>query len=297
MKLIKNNNFFKYIFFNILLRISSENLCDKTQYCSDCSVCGKDNNNYCSCNFNNAFCKDEKDGYNFLPDFLFDYDQCQNKNNQFIDICGASDVNLELGKNTTITFPSTKVNEILCYYNIKKINNNNNNLHINIKKESEKYSDISIYFVYYLNTEIINIQTIADIRGKKDFNYNINESYVEKVSLYVSVKEAENINDISIDFYVDLKSITKISHKINSNKLIKIVMIIIISVFGVLLIILIILLIRRYKCKKCINTPTNNKNNNKENKSAIPIKYLLTIFQHSALINLIFIFINSNNVK
>ena len=268
MRQIKNNNFYFFILFNILLRFSTENICDKTEYCSNCTICGKDINNYCSCIFNNAFCKNAEGNYNFLSDFLFSYDQCKNKLTEYNNICGVSDINLEIRKNKTIKLSVDTSKDILCYYNVKNINNHNNNLYINIKKESHNYLDLSIYFVYYLIDNNMKISTISNIKGTSNFYYNINESYVESLSVYVSIQEAENINDISIDFYEETNYITKISHQVNSDSIIKIVMIIITSVIGVIIIILIILIIRKYRCKKFIKQNSDNVNNDEHNKKA-----------------------------
>jgi len=268
MRQVKNNNFYFFILFNILLRFSTENICDKTEYCSNCTICGKDINNYCSCIFNNAFCKNVEGNYNFLSDFLFSYDQCKNKLTEYNNICGSSDINLEIRKNKTIKLSVNTSKDILCYYNVKNINNHNNNLHINIKKESHNYLDLSIYFVYYLIDNNMKISTISNIKGTSNFYYNINESYVESLSVYVSIQEAENVNDISIDFYEEANYITKISHQVNSDSIIKIVMIIITSVIGVIIIILIILIIRKYRCKKFINQNSDNVNNDEHHKKS-----------------------------
>ena len=271
MKQVKNNSFYLFIFFNILLRFSIENICDRTKYCSNCSICGKDINNYCSCSFNNAFCINEEGNNDFLSDFLFDYDQCENKPTENNNICGSQDINLELRKNKTIKLSLNSADNILCYYNVKNINNNNNNLYINIKKESQNYLDLSIYFVYYFTDNNMKISTISNIKGTSNFYYNINEPYVESLSVYISIQKAENINDFSIDFYEESNYITKVSHQVNSNKIIKIVMIIITSVFGVVIIIILILIIRKNKCKKFIKENSYNINNGEDNKKASPL--------------------------
>ena len=108
MKVIKNVNFIIYIFFNILLGFTYQIFCDKTKKCSECNICGKESNNYCLCNFDNAFCINEQDNdYTFLSDFLFEYDRCP-KSNTFFDICGISDIKLDIGINNTIKFLSSE---------------------------------------------------------------------------------------------------------------------------------------------------------------------------------------------
>lgn len=282
-------NIIIYILFNILIRITFEIFCDKTQYCSNCSLCGKDNNNYCSCNFNNAFCIDEENNnYKFISDFLFDYDGCMNNNNEFYEICGSSNINLEIGIINTIQFSSKNEKDVLCYYNAKKSSNNNNNLLINIKKESSNYIDFSIFLVYYQNNENIKISSISNIRGKTPVYYNLSETHVEKVSLYISINDASNIGDLSIDFYVETNFITKISKEIDSNKIVKIVLIVIVSILGVLIIIIIILLIRKCKMKKNLEEKMKKNNRLSLSETKNKDKLIMNILQSNELLPKIF---------
>ena len=273
--MVKINNLIGYICFNILISISFEKFCDKTQYCSECTICGKDDNNFCLCNFDNIFCKNEENSYTFLSEFLLGYDRCQIKNEEFNNICGITDINLEVGKNNTISFYSKNLSNILCYYNIKIVNNDNNyNLYINIKNENETNLDFSFYFVYYyLNKGNKKVFKLSNSMENKNFYYNINESNVERFSLYILINKVKNIDNISIDFYSEENTsfITKISnHKSNPISIIQIIFIVILSVTGVLIITLIILLIRRYISKKQIKSNCdliiNNNSNNKIDK-------------------------------
>ena len=158
MKRVKTINFILYIFiFNSSIKFTYQFFCDKTQFCSDCTICGKDSNIYCSCNFNNTFCKNEyNDNYNFLSDFLSSYDGCISGNDEFYDICGISDINLKDGINNSIQFNSGEERNILCYYNIKLNTNNNNSLYITLNKGEEKNIDLSLYFIYYFQSGEIN---------------------------------------------------------------------------------------------------------------------------------------------
>ena len=267
-----------YLFINILLRNTFEIICDKKQNCSECSLCGKNNNDYCSCSFDNSFCKNEENDITFISDFLFSYDGCQKPNSEFYDICGASDINLEFNVKNSIKFSSQNSKDILCYYNI--INNNINNiLNINIRKENGNFVDLSIFLVYYLNNGNIQISSILNINGKTDFNYNLTESYVEKISLYVSIQDALNIGDVSIDFYLEANSITKISKKISSNKIITIIFIILSSIFGVAILIIIILIFRKNRFKKRTKVTTH------KNKG---LSYLEIEKRNIAIINYLF---------
>lgn len=273
MKVIKNVNFIIYIFFNILLGFTYQIFCDKTKKCSECNICGKESNNYCLCNFDNAFCINEQDNdYTFLSDFLFEYDRCP-KSNTFFDICGISDIKLDIGINNTIKFLSSEESNILCYYSLQKVNKNNNNLHITIKKQGEHIIDLSIYLVYYLDNGEIKIFTLPNIIGKSDFYYHIEEPYVDKVSAYISIKNAKNIEELSIDFFAETNLITMIKKSTDNNKTkITIAIIIVLSFFGSAIIILIILLIKKYKCNKNRKKNIDDNNEIKKEKSNLDIK-------------------------
>ena len=258
MKLIKNINFILYIIiFNVSIKITYQFYCDKTQYCSECTICGKDTNIYCACNFNNAFCKNEYNhNYTILSDFLFNYDGCITNNEEFYDICGISDIYLEPGINNTIKFTPTRETNILCYYNLK-LGKKNNNLYITLKKKEKEYIDISLYFIYYFQTDETNIFTYNGINSENDFCYFINEYNVEMVSIYASIKDIQNINDFSIDFYLETNSITtKISHNIDTKNKKKLIFIIIIGIIALIIIFLILLLIIK-KCKRKKNKRKN----------------------------------------
>ena len=259
--MIRINNLISYIFFNILIAISLEKFCDKTQYCSECTICGKDDNNFCLCNFDNFFCKNEENSYTFLSEFLLGYDRCQIKNEEMNNICGIKDINLEVGKNNTN-------------------NDSNYNLYINVKNGNETFLDFSFYFVYYyLNKENKKVFKLSNNMGNKNFYFNINESNVERFSLYILINKVKNIDNISIDFYSEANTsfITKISnHKSNPISIIQIIFIILLSVTGVLIIALIILLIRRYVSKKQIKSNSdfiisNNSYNKNEKEISISV--------------------------
>ena len=276
------NNLISYTFFNILIANTFEKFCDKTQFCSECTICGKDDNNFCLCNFDNFFCKNEENSYTFLSEFLLGYDRCQIKNEEYNNnICGISDINLEEGKNKTINFYSNNLSNILCYYNIKIVNNDSNyNLYINVKNENETFLDFSLYFIYYyLNKENKKVFKLSNSMGNKNIYFNINESNVERFSLYILINKVKSIDNISIDFYSEANTslITKISnHKSNPISIIQIIFIILLSVTGVLIIALILLLIRRYVSKKQIKSNSdfiirNNSYNKNEKEISISV--------------------------
>ena len=77
------------------------------------------------------------------------------------------------------------------------------------------------------------------------------------VSIYVSIKDTQNINDFSIDFYLETNFITtKISHNIDTENKKKLIFIIIIGIIALVIIFFILLLI----VKKCKSKKSKNKN-------------------------------------
>lgn len=274
MELIKTYNLILYFLFSILLNITCELFCDKNQYCSNCTICGKDDNSYCSCDFNNIFCKnDNNDNYVILSNFLFSYDACPDKKILSYDICGDPDINLEIALNKTIKFSSYDEDNILCYYNLKKSNSNNNNLHINIKGDREKSMNLSLYLVYYLNTNERKLFTITNILDKSNFYNTIIEPDVEKVSVYALFQNIGEIDNISFDFYVETNSITKIIHKIGSKEKTKIIYLIIIIIAGIAIITsVIVILFKKYKYKK--QGKENNNKNTKNINTIVDIKLI-----------------------
>ena len=188
---------------------------------------------------------------------MFNYDGCITNNDEFYDVCGVSDINLEQGINNTIRFIPTIEKDILCFYNLKLDKNINNNLYITLKKKEKKSIDLSLYFIYYFQTDETNIFIINDIKTEDDSYYYINEHNVEMVSIYVSIKDTQNINDFSIDFYLETNFITtKISHNIDTENKKKLIFIIIIGIIALVIIFFILLLI----VKKCKSKKSKNKN-------------------------------------
>ena len=67
--------FFSYLLLSYIIKyIITEEYCDKDKSCETCTFCGKDTNDYCSCNFNNTYCLklDNKSVY-FSSDFFLFY--------------------------------------------------------------------------------------------------------------------------------------------------------------------------------------------------------------------------------
>ena len=270
MKLFNKGSFITAFLFKLLIGYSTQILCDKNQNCSECSICGLNTRNYCSCNFSHAFCKNEGyKNYTFLPNFLYNYDSCNLNNKLNADGCGDNELNIDIGKNYTIKISSNDNdnNNNYCFYTIQKTTSNNNNLDIMIKNEGTKYIELNLYLVLYLTNNNIKIASISNIFGKSNI-YNLVESEVEKVSLYAEFPNSKTLNKVSLDFFVEANYTTKISHtKDSDNKSTKI-LIILGSIMGVIILVVIILFIKRFACnkpKEQSSEITNNIDMNKKN--------------------------------
>lgn len=265
------NNLFSSFLIYIIISYSFEqnqSICDFNNYCSDCKICGSDTNNYCSCNFENSHCKNKSDNtVVFLSDFLMYYDGCISNANT-LDICGESNININIGDNKTIYFQNySGPNDVICYYNIKKIVNNNNDILITIRKRGNQNLLFNAYFVVYYNNEKIKISSLNNLLLYSNV-YQIDEELVQKISLYIEIMNGKNINDLSISFSIENKPVIKITYEKNSNKKNRDIFLgVTIASVGLLIIVIIIAcIIRYYRNKSNTNIlPNNNINKIQQN--------------------------------
>ena len=111
-----------------------------------------------------------------------------------MNICGESNININIGDNKTIYFQSySNLNNIICYYNIKKIVNNNNDILITMRKRGNKNILFNAYFVVYYNNDKIKISSLNSLLYYSNI-YQINEELVEKISLYIEIIDGNNID-------------------------------------------------------------------------------------------------------
>ena len=264
------NNLFSSFLIYVIISYSFEqnqSYCDIDTYCSNCKICGIDSGNYCSCAFRNSHCKNESDNtLIFLSDFLMNYDGCISNANT-LNICGESNININIGDNKTIYFQSySNLNNIICYYNIKKIVNNNNDILITMRKRGNKNILFNAYFVVYYNNDKIKISSLNSLLYYSNI-YQINEELVEKISLYIEIIDGNNIDDLSISFSIENKPVIKITYEKNSNKKNRDLFLgITIGSVGLLIIVIIIACIIRFYRNKAnssviiIPPPTNKQN-------------------------------------
>lgn len=251
------NNLFSSFLIYIIISYSYEQnqtYCDFNTYCNSCQICGADTGNYCSCTFENSHCKnDSGNTLVFLSDFLMQYDGCMSNSNN-VNICGESNIDINIGDNKTIYFHSySNPNDVICYYNIKKVMNNNNDILITISRRGTEQILFNAYFVIYYNNEQIKISSLKNLLYYSN-TYQINELLVQRISLYVEILNGKNIDDLSISFSIENKPVIKITYETNSNKKNRDLFLgITIGSVGLLIIVIIIACIYRFYRNKANN--------------------------------------------
>ena len=247
-----------YILFLLLLEVlinfsleQNENYCDLNHKCEDCIICGSDTKNYCSCNPNNIYCKnDDSSNITVLSDFLYYYDGCKTNNGNLENICGNANLDIDIGVNKTINIKSSEYNNFFCFYDVKKIKNNNNDINILIKKEVNYPIYFNIHMIVYYNYDKNKVSSMTNPLSSSN-NLELIELDAEKISVYIYVENGENMDKINFSFGIKSGAIKKITYTTNSNnKNMKIVYGLLIGVSSILIIILIICLIKRLRDKK-----------------------------------------------
>ena len=244
--------------------------CDLNQNCDDCSICGKDSNDYCSCNYYNIYCKNENK-YTVLTDFIYSYDGCLVSNGKFESICGFSNIDIDIGLTKNISIKNNDYKEFFCFYNIKKIRNNNNDINIFIKMEGDKYTTYNLHLIVYYNNNEIKVSSWMDLMSFDVLE--IVESKANKISVYVDIPDGRNMLNLQLSFSMENTTIKKVTYVTSSNKNRMIIIGIILGVLLILLIIVIICLIKKYCYTRTINH--NNTTNTVGMASSLDNKFLI----------------------
>ena len=255
------NNFFFCFLFYIIITLSSEQqdiYCHESRKCNNCTICGSDTNDYCSCSFSNFYCLDDLNNLTMIPDFIVPYDGCLKNSNDLLNICGDSNIGLDIGSNETINFKSSTKSNFVCYYNIRKIMNNNNDIKISVYKEGNEKIYFTMVFVIYYNYDQIRITTLSDMVTYSNFFW-LNESKVEKISLFINILDGKDMNKIYISSAIENYPIIKITYETNSNKKTKgIIFGITIGTVFIIIVIIIAVIIKRCTYKQKIISINNS---------------------------------------
>jgi hypothetical protein len=199
---MKINNLFFILILLLIFDYSFEqtsNYCNLSNYCPNCTICGSDNGDFCSCNFYNSYCINEgSSASSFLNDFITKYDGCLTDNGNVESICGTTDISIKNGENKTITFKSTNSSDFICYYNVKKSEINNNKMTITLRKDGLESPKFDLYLIRYNSNNETKITSLSDTVLK---NYiQIEDSDCQRISVYFDIEDAQNLEKISLNF-------------------------------------------------------------------------------------------------
>lgn len=267
--------FFSYLLLSYIIKyIITEEYCDKDKSCETCTFCGKDTNDYCSCNFNNTYCLklDNKSVY-FSSDFLLNYDGCLT-NNEKEGICGASNISINDGQTVTINFKSVSEENFVCYYSIKG-KREKNKFTVKINKDENENASFDLYIITYeLNSSKI-MTSVSDSAFKSSLE--IIKSNIEKISIYLNVREGINLDKISLNFlYNEFKedktddTTTTVKKSKSSSSNTKLIIGILVGAGGLIIIAIVItILCLKFRKKKRLNSLNNNSVVNTINNSTL----------------------------
>ena len=245
--------------------------CDLNQNCDECTICGIDSNDYCSCNFYNIYCKNENN-YTVLTDFIYPYDGCLISNGKFESICGLSNIDIDIGVTKNISIKNNDdYKDFFCFYNIKKIRNNDNDINIFIKMEGNEYTTFNLHLIVYYNYGQVKVSSRMNLMSFDVLE--LVESKANKISVFVDIPDGRNMRNLQLSFSMENATIKKVTYVTSSNSNRMLIIGIILGVLLILLIIVIICLIKKYCFTRGINH--NNTTNTAEMASSLDNKFLI----------------------
>ena len=175
------NYFFIMIFVLIELSLGQNQIyCNKSLECENCKFCHYDTENICSCSFKNGYCI-YQNGIYFSKQFLRNYDGCIENNGIYSSECGNSNIEL-YDKEIKIDITSSFYSNVLCYYNIINLANDNSNISIRLERTTFEYPKFYLYLrPLYLDNEVI-VYTYQSLNSN---NYEFVNLNTTKLSLYI----------------------------------------------------------------------------------------------------------------
>jgi hypothetical protein len=265
---MKYKLFLLLLYFLIRTLNAEEVYCDSEHYCSNCTYCGINDDNYCSCNFYNNYCLKNDSTKNYFSEFLKRYDGCISSNGNKENICGSSSIILDSGESKTINFKSTNSYNFLCYYNVQKSENNDNRMGYSVRINGNSYPNFKLFLIIYYSNKPTKTVYLTESSVSKSA-VDIEEIGCQKMSIYLDVEDPKYLNELSIivtnkgDSSTNTTPGTSTSTSKKSSSGSKVGLIVGIIVGALALIIgIIIAVILTKKCKTKENNNTNNSANN-----------------------------------
>ena len=197
---MNEKNILLIIYLLIKFSLGQENnYCDLEHSCNNCSYCGEDGNNYCSCNFYNSYCyNDETSNIDFNSNFLLNYDGCLTDNGELQNICGESNIFVEKEKSKTIYFKSTSSTNFICYYIIQFPDNFSNKTSIEIITGETNPTKFNLYYIVHRNNNK-KVTRISDTIIKNNYLETIELNF-QKISVYLDITNPQNLKELSLIF-------------------------------------------------------------------------------------------------
>ena len=188
---------FSFLIILIIVQyISSQYYCNADRYCSECTFCGEDGTNYCSCNYYNSFCLNDDSSEYLNQNFLLNYDGCITSNQEY-DICGSTSLSIKNGQTTVIDYDPADKDDFVCYYHFTGSSTISNQVTFTIHSEGEQ--DFDIYIITYHTSGSPSVVEISSHAFDTTNSLVITKNNVVKGSIYLDVVEGQYLDYVSID--------------------------------------------------------------------------------------------------
>lgn len=256
------------LYFLIKTMNAQEVYCDSEQYCSNCTYCGFNDDNYCSCNFYNNYCLEDDSTKKYFSEFIKKYDGCISSNGDKEYICGSSSIILGSGESKTINFQSTNSSNFLCYYNVQKSENNDNRMGYSVSINGNSYPEFKLFLILYYSNKPTKTVYLTESTVSKS-TVDIEEIGCQKISIYLDVEDPKYLNELSIivtnkgdsSSSTTPGTSTSTSKKSSSGSKVGLIVGIIVGALALIIGIVMAVILTK-KCKTKENNSTNNSTNN-----------------------------------
>ena len=250
-------------FISIIIIISPESekntkqeYCDIYKYCSDCTLCGNETNDYTPCSYYNLFCTQKpKNSTSFQQSYIKKYSAFFRNIPNTNEFCGPETYNLNKLKSSfsIVKKPNININNLKivhCNYEIHNTKYYNNKLDeatliIKLYTNNSEKNSLKLILNILLQSSRSKLSKLAIINeidlNNQRYELTLNEYDNIIILLDFNIDEKTNLED---DEYLEIKIDTNNSNKIN--QIINFVLIIIFSVLGAIIIISIIFVIYRH---------------------------------------------------
>lgn len=196
----------KYLFLLFLLIIiikfsKLQNYCDRYNICNNCSYCGINNGDKCTCNFYNGYCfNGNSNQLVYDREFITNFDGCYRNEGDMLEICGESFIYIKSGEIYTLKLNPTNIYNFFCYYRVMKQEFNPiSNLKIRIEKNGNLSPEFNFFFLIYDKNYNLKKETASNVLITDSY-FEINEDNCQNISIYLEFNNPQNIEQLSLTF-------------------------------------------------------------------------------------------------